>query len=127
CLHLAMAGAFAYWLCRETGVGRIAALCGGVTFMLGGACTGLAAWLATTIFGPYVWVPDAGLPAAAAVTERVLRRPSWRNALGLAACLTMSLLPGYPQITLFIYQFIGLRTLWELVTRPAARRLDVVG
>src|SRR5262249_42443463 len=34
---------------------------------------------------------------------------------------------GYPQITLFIYQFIVLRTLWELATRPAARRLDVVG
>src|SRR5262245_43515803 len=121
-LHLALAGAFAYWFCRENGVGRIAAVCGGLTFMLGGACAQLAAWLPTTILGPYVW-----LPAAAAVTERVLRRPSWGNAIGLAACLTMSLLPGYPQITLFIYQFIGLRTLWELATRRAARRLEVVG
>ena len=121
-LHLALAGGNAYWLCRECGIGRVAALCGGLTFMLGGATAALASWLPTTILGPYVW-----LPAAAAMTERILRRPNLRNALGLGACLTMSLLPGFPQVTLFTVQFIALRVLWELATYPVSRRVGVLG
>ncbi len=121
-LHLALGGGFTYWLCREHGVQRTAALCGGLVFMLGGASVRLASWVPTTILGPYVW-----LPAAAATTERILRRPTRANAIGLGACLTMSLLGGYPQVTFFICQFIALRVLWEMATNRAARRLSVLG
>jgi hypothetical protein len=120
-LHLALAGVFAFFLCREYGLGRTGAMCGGLAFMLGGSALALAVWLPTTILGPYVWIP-----ASLYMTERILRAPSAWGAVGLGMSLTLGLLPGYPQISFFTYQLVLLRALWELGTNREARRPAVL-
>jgi Bacterial membrane protein YfhO len=121
-IHLALAGVFAFFLCREYGLGTAGSLAGGLAFMLGGATLALAVWVPTTILGPFVWIP-----ASLWATERILKAPSVTGAIGLGVCLTLGLLPGYPQITFFTYQLIALRVVWALATDRAARSLVTLG
>src|SRR5579862_4397724 len=121
-VHLALGGGFAFFLCREYGLGAIGALSGALAFMLGGSTLALAGWLPSTILGPYVW-----MPAALWTAERTLKTPTAGHAIALGVCLTLGLLPGYPQILVFTYQLIALRAVWELATNRAVRRPAVVG
>jgi len=118
-LDLVVAGAFAYGLCRELGAGTLAALCGALAFQLGNATVALTAW-APFMIAPYVWIPAAML-----FCERTIRAPSPRQGIALAVVLAVALLPGWPQTVFFAYQLVGLRVLWELVTRR--RGLPVAG
>ncbi|HSP95685.1 MAG TPA: YfhO family protein [Candidatus Dormibacteraeota bacterium] len=120
-INFAIAGLGAYALCRQLGTGRVAALCGGVTFQLGGASIDLNTW-GPQMGGAYVWTP-----AALACCEALLRRPRARLALALAATLALPLLTGFPQTVFFAYQVIALRVLWELLTRRAATPAVGVG
>ena len=120
-LHLAIGGTFTFLLCREYDLGTSAALSGGLAFMLGGSALKIVSWQPATILGPYVW-----LPAGFWIAERILKRPSLGSAFWLGTFLTLGLLPGYPQVLLFTYQLIALRTAWELVTNRNARRVAVL-
>ena len=109
-----------YWLCRVLGARPLGALCGGLAFGLGGTTVLLASWM------PFIIAPFAWMPAVMAAAERVLRRPTLGAAVLLGVLLTLQLLPGYPQINFFTYMAIGLRLVWELVSRREARRVRVV-
>jgi Bacterial membrane protein YfhO len=108
-LHLALAGVFAYALFRQIGLDVPAALAGGLAFQLGGITLFLAFW-SPTLVGHYIW-----MPAAMAACERILRKPSARAAVLLGVVLGLQFLAGYPPITFFTYQLIGLRLLWEIL------------
>jgi hypothetical protein len=110
-LHMAIGGAGLFYLCRGYGLGRQASLCGAYVFAVGGLGMGMAAWVPTSNLGAYVWIP-----VAIAGVERVFRHPTVGRGLWLGTALTLQLLAGCPQISLFTYQVIALRILWEVPT-----------
>ena len=118
--NLVVAGFFTYLLCRELGAGTIASLCGAVAFELGNTMMETVG-LVPPVSGSYVW-----LPAAMLFCERMLKAPSLSSVAGLALVLAIDLVAGFPQMTLYIYQLVVLRTAWECATRRAARQLRVV-
>jgi len=127
-VNLAIGGIGAYLLCREFGLGPIAALCGAMAFVFGGGNAAIAR-SGSFEHGVYVW-----LPTAAYLCERILRRPTTGAGIGLGVVLTLQLLGGFPQIVVFTYQWIALRVVFELVSRsgrletgaPAALALGLV-
>jgi hypothetical protein len=110
-LHLVVAGAGMYALGRVVGYGAAGALTGAIAFELGANTIWTAYW-SPTILAAYAW-----MPAALALAERLVRRPTLPATLALAAALALQLLVGYPQLSLFTYQLIALRLAWEAVTR----------
>ena len=119
-LNLCIAGLGAWWLGREMRLSPPAALAGALAFGLGGSTLMLASWSPMHI-SAYAW-----MPAAMAAVERLLRGPSLRRAALLGVILTLQLLPGFPQISLFTYQVIALRVGWELATQRVAHRLALL-
>jgi hypothetical protein len=114
-LHLAIAGAGTFLLCRTLGVHVPAALCAALTFQLAGSTPFLAMNI-PTILGSYAW-----LPVAVWQTERLVQRPTARRSILVGVVLTVQLLAGYPQIAFFTYQVIALRIAWSLLTRETPR------
>jgi hypothetical protein len=112
-VHLTIAGAGMYLLCRSLRLARPAALCGALAFQLGWAATNLAAWSPTHI-APYAW-----LPVALWQTERVIRAATLRRGLVLGLILAIQLLPGFPQTVFFTYQLIALRVGWAVLLRQS--------
>lgn len=115
-LHLAIGGAGTFALCRQLGAGPLAALCGSLAFQLGTVTTFLGVWLPTILAG-YCW-----LPVALAAGERLSRRPAAGGAVLLGAVLTVQFLAGHPQVTLFTYQLLLLRLVWDLIAGSSAGR-----
>lgn len=111
----------AFLLCRELGTGVVAALCAGLTF---GCSNAICDVLTSTplVSGPYAW-----MPVALWCFERLLRMPSLKTGVQLGVVLTIALLPGHPQILLYIYQILALRTLFEMVTRRSWLGFGVLG
>ncbi len=118
-LNLAIAAMGAYLLCREIGLGTIAALSGSLAFTFGGGCAVLAR-SGSFVLSAYAW-----LPVAAFLCERILRRPSAGAGIGLAVVLALQVLAGFPQTSVFTYQWIALRTLWQWGVRrePVSRQV----
>jgi hypothetical protein len=110
-LHLTLAGLGTYRLCRELGLGRPAAFCGAISLELGNHLCWLAGWNPIPILGAFVWLPWALLWC-----ERALREPTRRAGLWLGLVLALSLLAAFPQNTMFIYEVLALRILWEAAT-----------
>lgn len=108
--NFVVASVSAYCLCRELGMGPLAACCGGLSFGLGASSVDVNT-STPIISGPYVW-----FPAAILFCERILRRPSLGNTVGLALCTAITLIPGHPQFVLYLLQIIAARFLWELAT-----------
>ena len=121
-VHLAIGGIGAYFLAREVGLGRVAALCAAIAFELSGSTIAIATWVPTTILGIYVWIPTALL-----LCERILKSPTLAKGVGLGLVLTLQLLAGYPQVLLFTYEFIALRIVWELCIRRPPQWRPVLG
>jgi hypothetical protein len=121
-VNLTVAGTGVYWLARHYRLGRAAAACGALTFELGGFALQLASWVPANGLGAYAWLPVAFLAC-----ERVIANASLRTAAGLAGALAVQFLAGQPQISLFTYQLIAARVVWELVAlgRPRSFRFLV--
>jgi hypothetical protein len=122
--HLVVAGVGAFALCRELGASLAAAIAGAIAFELGNATLAVTAWM-PIVAAPYVWMPFAML-----YCERILRAPSLGVAIRLGFVLAVSLLAGFPQTVLFTAQLIGLRFVWELISRRLehpARALAALG
>ena len=120
-VNLSIAGLGAWWLGREMGLSRAAALAGGLAFAYSVSALLLAAWSPMHI-SPYAW-----MPVALAAVERLLRVPSPRHGALLGLALALQLLPGFPQTSFFTYQVIALRVVWEFATRRVHRPLALVG
>jgi hypothetical protein len=80
----------------------------------------LAAW-APMQLASYTW-----MPVALWCTERLIRAPTPRRAVVLAAVLALQLLPGFPQLVLLTYQLIALRVAWAVVCAETPRRPALV-
>jgi hypothetical protein len=100
-----------YLLCRELGVVTAAALCGGLAFGFSNAAVDLITFT-PILSGPYAW-----MPAGMLCCERILRVPTLRAGVALGVVLTLAMLPGHPQLLLFIYQLLALRVLFEMASR----------
>jgi hypothetical protein len=120
-LHLVVGGVGTYVLIGELGVGRIARLCGALAFELGAVALYLSAWV-PQIAGAYVWMPWALF-----LCEKILKSPRYQTGAVLGVILTVELVSGYPQLSVFIYQIIALRVVWELITRPSSLSANTFG
>jgi hypothetical protein len=106
-------------LARELGLGVAAACAGVLAFELGFPMSQLVAW-SPTHSGPWAW-----LPWAIFFCERLLRRPSRGNLVGLTVVLALEMLPGFILMSVLTYQLIALRVAWELVNRRTVAQVRV--
>ncbi len=111
-LHVFLGGVFTYWLLGRLGARRWSALLGATVFQLGGffasqaqhlgAVSG-AAWL------PLVWL----------CVVRLAERLCWRWTALLAGALAMSILAGFPAVTLVVFFSCGLLAVVLVLLRQA--------
>jgi hypothetical protein len=119
-LHLVIAGAGTFLLCRTLGLETTAALCGAIAFQLSSATVALASWSPMHI-GPYAW-----LPVVMWLTERLVQRATPRRTVGLALGVAIQLLPWFPQISVYTVQLVALRVVWAVLTREVDRPLRLL-
>lgn len=111
--NLAIGALGGYALARALDLSRAAAVCGGLSFAFSNQGTDLITFT-PIVSGPFAW-----LPVAMCCTERLLREARVGWAVALAASLAIALLPGHPQVIVYLYQLIALRVAWALlVARP---------
>src|SRR4029453_15830003 len=118
-------GVSLFLLCREYGLSVVPSLVGALAFQLGEPSLHLTTWLPTANLGAYVWMPTAML-----MVERTLGRPGFGGGVKLGIVVTLSMLAGNPQITMFIYQLLAMGILWEVATAWSslgARTLGAIG
>lgn len=120
-VNLLVAGLGSYALFRQLGARYIPSLSGALAFLLGPTTIKMAGW-SPIHMGSYCWLPVALLFA-----ERLLSRPRTANVFALGTVLTLAFLPGYPQVTLFIYLMVGLRVLVQLAAGGEPRILRTLG
>lgn len=108
-------------LLRELGVTWAAAIAGALVFELGDPMGQLTIW-SPMQNGSWAWVSWALF-----FCERLLRGPTRAGVIGLAAVVTMEILPGWVLITALTYQLIAFRIAWELITRRAMPTVRAVG
>lgn len=115
-INMIIAGGAMFALCRTIGTSTAAALTAALAFQLGWAVTQVASW-SPTHAGTFVWIP-----VALWRIERLVRAPTVRNGIVLAAALALQLLAGFPQMVFLSYQIVALRILWALALRQAPAR-----
>lgn len=120
-LHLLLGGLGMLYLARQLRLHPAAALTGALA-LLGCGVTWMLAYWQPTVLAPFTWIPWA-----LGIGERVLRRPRYAMVVVLGAVLTLQLLAGYPQTSLFTYQVLALRLVWELVASRRTQRWRRVG
>ncbi len=94
-LHVLAAGVFTYWLLRRLNLSKWAALTGASIYQLGGFFASQAQHL--VVVNAAAWLPLAWL----AVIE-LRERFSWRWVTVLAIALAMSVLAGFPAVTVVV-------------------------
>lgn len=114
--HLLLGPLGMLYLARQLRLHPAAALTGALALMAGDYSWMLAYWQ-PTVLAPYMWIPWA-----LGLSEHVLRQPRYASVVALGAVLTLQLLAGFPQISLFTYQVIALRLLYELVPSRRPQR-----
>jgi len=118
--NLTIAGIGMVCFCRTLGLNAAACLVGMITLQWSSGVLQLASWSPTHI-GTYAW-----LPVALWRTEVLIRKPSLRSAMWLGGVLSIQLLPGFPQFSMFTYQLILLSVVWELLQPGQSRRLLIL-
>ena len=109
--NIAVGAIGAYLLCRELGMGQLAALCGGLAFGFSNATADVITYT-PVVSGPYAW-----MPAGILCCERILRAPTFGRGVALGVILTLALMPGHPQPLLFTYQLIALYVVFAALVR----------
>ncbi len=94
-MHVFAAGVFTYWLLRRLGAAKWAALTGATVYQMGGFFASQAQHL--VVVNAATWLPLAWL-SVVALRERF----SWRWMAGLAVALAMSVLAGFPAVTVVV-------------------------
>jgi Bacterial membrane protein YfhO len=119
-VNLSITGAGTFLLGRGLGLSPLPALCAAFAFQLGWVATWLASW------SPIHIAALAWLPVALWRTELLIRRPTGRRAIGLAAVLALAHLPGFYQTGFYVYQLIALRVAWACLVQRADRPLRLI-
>jgi len=117
-LHLFLAGACMYGLCRAWHLSPWPALLGATAYMLNGFTV---AWLEYPAFG--LWVV-AWLPLALLVADKMIERPSLRGLGMLSLVVAGQLLGGQLQLATYLLLALGG---YALARSLAARRLRPLG
>lgn len=107
-LHVFLAGAFSYCLCREFGRSRAAAGLAGLVFMGGGAT--LFMNFHTNAINSAAW-----LPAALYCCARLGREANLRWSVLLAACIALQFLAGREYTFVMTVHCVGLFVLFQAV------------
>lgn len=116
-LHVFLSGLLTYWLLRQIGVGRGAALLGGTVFQLGGYFVSQAQHLGALCAG--AWLPLSWLGVIRLATGFSRR---WLG--GLALALALSFTAGFPAVTIVVFvSSFALACLLVLLRRAPARLL----
>jgi hypothetical protein len=111
CLHLALAGLLMYAFLRRSGLGREAALVGGLVFELNGMF--LVRLGAPSYVYSGTWLPLM-LLGARALLDGQRGRACWALPAGVA----LSVLGGHPQITMLAVLLTVAYVLWHALARP---------
>jgi hypothetical protein len=115
-LHYPVAGAGMYFLARSFRTGRLPSLFAGVTFMLSGfMVTHAIHQVVITLVAWYPWI--------LLLFRRVIAESSWRWVFGAALLLGHTFFAGFPQLSLFLYLFLGAFLVFELLTTFRGRAL----
>jgi hypothetical protein len=115
-LHYILAGIGMYAVARSFGLRRVAALFSGVAYMLSGFM--IAHAIHQMIVTLVAWYPLVYLLFRGALQER-----RWLWVFVAAPALALSILAGFPQLTLYLFSFLGITFLFELLTTFRGRRL----
>jgi hypothetical protein len=114
-VHLALAGAGAYWLARRWGAGHVGGTIAGVGWM-----TNAYVW----VWAPLEMVTPffAALPLALAATERALRSPSRANVAWGAVALGLGMVAGNIAYSVILAATCGLYLAGVLLARLVRTR-----
>jgi hypothetical protein len=105
-LHLILAGLLAYAWGRSLGLARFGATITGLSFMLSGFFVSRTQFI--TIINAAAWLPLVFL-----LGERLSRRQTWLDAVGLGVVLALQFLAGHAQLWFY--------SLWAVVTYVLVR------
>lgn len=114
-LHLALAGAGAYWLARRWGAGLGGATVAGVGWMTNAY---VFSWAPLEMVTPFF----AALPLALAATDRAVRAPSRTSVAAAAALLGFSVVAGNLAYSLIVVAACGLYVGGAVLTRLVTTR-----
>jgi hypothetical protein len=108
-LHIAFAGFFMYWLCRDLGCSRSAGVVGAMTFMFCG-------FLTAHIFHTNLVQTAAWFPLIVFLCRRMIERTSLLYLSLCALTLAMAFLAGYPQTMLHMYYWLAAWLVFSIIS-----------
>jgi hypothetical protein len=115
-LHYVLAGWGMYRLSLSYGLERVASIFAGAAFMLSG-------FMITHAIHQQVITLVAWYPLIFLSFRRMLQRKGWRWAGITALLVGHSILAGFPQLSLYLFLFLGSYTVWHLLVPPDGRRV----
>ncbi len=115
-LHFVLAGIGMLYLAKSFGVRNTPALFAGAAYMLSGYM------IVHTIHQQNLTLV-AWYPLVVLLFRKALIGDGWRAVFLCSIVLGHSILAGYPQLSLYLYTFLGAYFLYELLTRFAANDL----
>jgi hypothetical protein len=115
-LHYILAGIGMYAVARSFGLRRFAALFSGAAYMLSGFM--IAHAIHQMIVTLVAWYPLIYL-----LLRRALHERRWLWVFVAAPALALSILAGFPQLSLYLFAFLGITFLFELLTTFRGRAL----
>lgn len=107
--HFLLAGVGMFFLAQDFSIRRLPALFAAVTYMLSG-------YMIVHAIHQQNLTLVAWYPLVLLFFRRALREQRWRYVFLCGLVLGHSILAGYPQLSLFLYFFLGLYFLLELLT-----------
>jgi hypothetical protein len=114
-LHYVLAGWGMYRLAVSYGLDRIASLFAGAAFMLSG-------FKITHAIHQQVITLVAWYPLIFLSFRKMLQEKAWRWTCITAILVGHSILAGFPQLSLYLFFFLGVYTVWFLLTPSGGRQ-----
>lgn len=114
-LHFVLAGVTMFFLGKSFGMRRIPALFAGMTFMLSG-------FMIMHAIHQYIVTLVAWYPLVLLLFRKALAE-GWKWAFAASIVLGHSTLAGFPQLSLFLYLFLGVFFVVEMTTTHRGGRL----
>jgi hypothetical protein len=115
-LHYVLAGWGMYRLAVSYGLERVASLFAGAAFMMSG-------FMITHAIHQQVVTLVAWYPLIVLSFRRMLQEKGWRWTFITAILVGHSILAGFPQLSLYLFFFLGISTIWFLLTPSGERKI----